>query len=139
MKYQINGSSVFSKCAATIALAMLAMLAGCAAVTHSPAEMQAGAATASPVPPVPRVLASQLEIEFDTGFHRTLLTGSQWQRVGSIAQGTVYQPNLDVFTLEGAHIHEAYLVVDKGTLVGFYLPAERGFSPLKRLLAIHFK
>jgi hypothetical protein len=37
----------------------------------------------------------------------------------------------DVFTIEGAHIHEAYLVVDAGDqLVGFYLPAEQAFSPM---------
>jgi hypothetical protein len=46
---------------------------------------------------------------------------------------------MDVFTVEGSHIHEAYLVVDSGTLVGFYLPAEQSYSKLDQRTAITFK
>jgi opacity protein-like surface antigen len=117
-----------------LAACALAVVAGCASVAYSPAALQTAATS-----PAPRALANPLDIEFDTGFHRTIAAGSQWQQVGAIAQGAVYKPHQDVFTLEGAHIHEAYLVVEQDKLVGFYLPAERGFSPLKRQLAINFK
>ncbi|QJE00375.1 hypothetical protein HH212_10360 [Massilia forsythiae] len=43
-----------------------------------------------------------------------------------------------MFTLEGAHIHEAYLVIRDDTLVGFHLPAEAGFSPLRTPLPLRF-
>jgi hypothetical protein len=136
MASHISSSATCSRLVAAFVLAISTALAGCASVAHTPAVLQADAAMASPAP---RALASQLQIDFDTGYSRTILAGSQWQRVGSIPQGMVYRPHLDVFTLEGAHIHEAYLVVDKDTLVGFYLPAERSFSPLKRQLAVNFK
>ena len=118
-----------------LAACALAVLAACA-VAHTPAAFQPAAANNSAAP---RVLARQLDITLDTGYNRTVAAGSQWQRIGDIGQGAVYKPHLDVFTLEGAHVHEAYLVVDKDTLVGFYLPAERGFSPLKHQLAINFQ
>ncbi|WP_234480884.1 hypothetical protein [Paraburkholderia nemoris] len=37
-----------------------------------------------------------------------------------------------MFTIEGRQVHEAYLVVAKGSLVGFYLPGEAHFSPLDK-------
>lgn len=113
----------------------LAALTGCA-VAHTPTTLRAPAQSEAHAP---RVLARHLDIALDTGYNRSIAAGSRWQRVGSIEQGVVYQPHLDVFTLEGAHVHEAYLVVEKDNLVGFYLPAERGFSPLKHPLAIHFE
>jgi hypothetical protein len=112
----------------------LAVAAGCASVAHTPATLQGASASETP-----RSLARPLQIALDSGFHRTIAAGSQWQRAGSIEQGIVYKPYRDVFTVEGAHIHEAYLVVDKDTLVGFYLPAERGFSPLKQQSTITFQ
>ena len=33
------------------------------------------------------------------------------------------------FTVEGAHVHEAYLVIAGEKLVGFYLPVESSFAP----------
>ena len=36
-----------------------------------------------------------------------------------------------VFTIEGANMHEAYLVLREGRVVGFYLPGERAFSALE--------
>lgn len=117
-----------------LASAAFLALTACASVSHRPAVLDATGVAGAP----PRALSVALEITLDTGFSRTLRAGSRWQRVGAIAEGAVYQPYEDVFTLEGAHIHEAYLVVDKETLVGFYLPAERGFSPLTHSLPVHF-
>jgi hypothetical protein len=49
--------------------------------------------------------------------------------VGRTSEGDVYKPVGRVFTVEGAHIHEAYLVLVGNRLVGFYLPVERAFAP----------
>lgn len=119
-----------------VAACMLALLSACASVAQTPAQLQATPAGASSAV---RTLDTPLDIELDTGYRRTIAAGSQWQQVGSIDQGAVYRPHLNVFTLEGANIHEAYLVVDKDKLVGFYLPAERGFSTLKHQLRVTFK
>jgi hypothetical protein len=111
--------------------AFIFLLAGCAAsVTFTPAEMTATPGQA------PRSLSKPVEIVLDTGYSRTLAVGSQWLRVGSIAQGEVYKSHGSVFTLEGKHVHEAYLVADGNLLVGFYLPVERGFSPLIKKIPI---
>lgn len=107
-------------------ISVLVALAGCA-VTHSPAQLAPLAAAAEPAP---RALAQRVEFRLDTGYSRTLNAGSRWSQIGRIPQGDVYKPYKAVFTLEGAHIHEAYLVVENGNLTGFYLPAERGYSPL---------
>jgi hypothetical protein len=64
------------------------------------------------------------------GYQRTIGKGSVWSRIGRVGEGEVYKPVDRVFTVEGAHVHEAYLVLDGNTIVGFYLPVERAFSPV---------
>jgi hypothetical protein len=85
-----------------------------------------------------QMLAREIRVTFDTGYTRTLRAGSQWVRAGRLVAGQVYRPYRDVFTLEGADMHEAYLVVSGNRLIGFYLPVERGFSPLRNTLPITF-
>jgi predicted acetyltransferase len=48
---------------------------------------------------------------------------------GRSQEGQVYKPVDGVFTVEGAQVHEAHLVLEGDRLVGFYLPVERAFSP----------
>lgn len=108
-------------------------LGGCAAVSHSPATY-----TPSPSAAQPRMLARSAEIDIGTGFKRVLRAGSRWVAAGSIAQGTVHKPVGDVLTLEGSHVHEAWLVIDGDRLVGFYLPVERGFTALQSPITLHF-
>lgn len=109
------------------------LLGGCAAVSHAPATF-----TPSSTVALPRMLARSVDIDIGTGFKRVLRAGSRWVSSGAIAQGTVYKPVGDVLTLEGAHAHEAWLVADDDRLVGFYLPAERGFTPLNTPISLHF-
>jgi len=115
-------------------LSLAVLLAACA-VQYAPADLRAAPSGISGQ----RSLAVPLSVQLRTGYTRELRTGSQWRPVGAIAEGTVYRPVNDVLTLEGAHIHEAYLVVRDDSLVGFYLPAERGFSPLTPSLPLQFK
>jgi hypothetical protein len=107
-------------------LSLSLLLAGCAAnVTHAPAVFAPAAEATRSLFKLEQVV----ELRLATGYNRTLAAGSEWRRVGRIAQGDVYKPNNAIFTLEGAHVHEAWLVVADGRLVGFYLPVEHGFSP----------
>ncbi len=70
------------------------------------------------------------EVTLSTGYSTTLRANTRWELVGTVAQGEVYRTKDQIVTLEGAHIHEAYIVVSQGSLVGFYLPVERTFSPV---------
>ena len=111
-------------------LPLLVLLTSCAiGVTYAPANITPIAA-AGQRPLV--TLDKQVDIQLDTGYTRSLKAGSQWMPVGAVAQGEVYKPYNAIFTLEGTHIHEAWLVVANHQLRGFYLPVERGFSPLKQ-------
>lgn len=102
-------------------LFLAVLLAGCA-VAHQPSSMTALADGGR------LTLAFEVPLRLATGYERTLKQGSQWTRVGQVAEGEVLRPHQHVLTVEGSHIHEAWLVVKDGKLVGFYLPAERAFS-----------
>lgn len=81
-------------------------------------------------------LARAAEVPLSTGYSTTLRPGSRWELVGHLPQGEVYRTRDQVVTVEGAHIHEAYIVIDRGSLVGFYLPVEQTFSPLGQSQAL---
>jgi len=129
----MTNTLLFSRARMLLAASLCMLASACASVSHTPATLTPLAAAPAGAPLTLRTAA---EVHFDTNYSRRLAAGSQWLLVGTVAQGQVYKPHNDVFTLEGAHMHEAYLVVDKGRLVGFYLPAEGGFSPLMRKLDI---
>jgi hypothetical protein len=74
-------------------------------------------------------ILEDVSISVGPGYQRTIGRGTVWTRVGRSAEGEVFKPVDRVFTVEGAHIHEAYLVLDGDRVVGFYLPVERAFSP----------
>jgi hypothetical protein len=114
--------------------ALLLCLSACAAVQYTPTSLTPLAATQA----ADRTLAQQALLRLDTGYERTLKAGSVWRHAGAIPQGDVYRPVGDVFTLEGANIHEAWLVVRGDAVAGFYLPAERAFSPLKSAVPLYF-
>jgi hypothetical protein len=75
-------------------------------------------------------LRQAVVFKLSTGYSRTLAANSSWRSVGRIAQGDVYRPVDGILTLEGRNVHEAYLVVNNATLVGFFLPGESNYSPL---------
>ena len=77
-------------------------------------------------------------IDLPTGYQRSILTGSRWQKVGRTPAGDVYRPVGTVFTIEGANNHEAYLVLRDGRLVGFYLPGERAYSTMPTEVLLPF-
>lgn len=71
-----------------------------------------------------------------TGYTRTLKSGTELRAAGTIPQGRVLKPIDTVFTIEGRHVHEAYLVVSQGQVTGFYLPVEKAFSLLSPAVPI---
>jgi len=74
-------------------------------------------------------ITEDVEVPVSRNYNRVLARGSRWQLVGTTPQGGVYRRSDGVFTVEGAHVHEAYLVLAADRLVGFYLPVEKAFSP----------
>lgn len=119
-----------------LAAALLAIgVAACAP------EIERERATLEPVsnsqPARDLVIARTTDIYLSSNYVRTLVAGSRWSPAGRLAGGTVYRPTDGaVFTIEGAHVHEAHLVVREGMLVGFYLPGELAASWLARPIPI---
>lgn len=75
-------------------------------------------------------LQQEVKVNLPTGYSRILKKGTKWDFVGTTPDGDVYKTKDQVLTVEASNIHEAYIVVSSGNLVGFYLPVERSFSPL---------
>jgi hypothetical protein len=71
-------------------------------------------------------------LRLDSGYNRTISAGTQFTQIGRIKEGAVLKPLSTTFTVEGAHMHEAYPVLDDRRIVGFYLPVERAFTPLSQ-------
>src|SRR5262245_11760805 len=110
-----------------LVLAGLLWLGGCA--SEVPRHLVDFTPSASPSR---LALSRAVTVELDSGYLRSVPAGTEFIEVGSTPQGTVYRPANTVFTIEGAHMHEAYPVVKGGRVVGFYLPVEKSFSPLSR-------
>jgi len=116
-----------------VACVAVASLSACAPmVSTTPAALVSDHATG----PSRIQLKSPTEIHLETGYTRTLASGSSWQRVGALPQGGVYRPVGTIFTIEGRQVHEAYLVIADQRLVGFYLPGEQAYSPLSTAVPI---
>ena len=86
------------------------------------------------------VIKSAVEItQTPCGYNRTLRQGTHWDCVGTIPEGEVYKPLDQVFTVECSHVYEAYLVMSKDSLVGFYLPVEKEFVSISNKMALPIK
>lgn len=63
---------------------------------------------------------------------------THWRLLGSIEKGQVFEPIDQVVTVNGFNVHEAYIVVREGRVIGYYLPYEKSFveaEPVKIDLA----
>lgn len=74
-------------------------------------------------------IAQEARVESSSGYGRILTKGSIWEFRGTLPQGAVYKRVNGIFTIEGKHVHEAFLVIADNQLVGFYLPVEQAYSP----------
>lgn len=79
------------------------------------------------------VLMKEISVSLPTGYASTLNRDSRWKLVGSIKRGDIYETSDQVVTLQASDMHEAYIVVKDGYLVGFYLPVEKTFAPASRV------
>jgi hypothetical protein len=112
------------------ALACFSLLGGCAfEVVRSPVNI-------TPVKGSEFVLTQPAYLVLDSGYQRTINSGTTFLEVGTTQYGVVLKPLNTSFTIEGAHMHEAYPVIQNGTVTGFYLPVEKSFSPLTKPIAI---
>ena len=103
----------------------LAALAACAPeVVHRPARLSAG--------PPGRTFISERAVTAPLNwvYSTNVPAGVEFLELGVIREGHVMKPTNRVMTVESANNHEAYPVVDRGRLVGFYLPFERAFAPI---------
>ena len=122
--------------ARAITITLLATFMGCASeVTRVPSQLTA----ISPADSVKVVLTgADVEIRLDTSYIRSLKHGSAWIPIGKLSQGVVYKPVDTILTVEGAHIYEAYIVVEEERLTGFYLPVEKAFTPVSHKPLLKF-
>jgi hypothetical protein len=70
---------------------------------------------------------------------RVLSKGTVWNLFGYIPEGEVYKSRDQVLTVECSNIHEAHLVISGGTIVGLYLPVEKGFVALSKPIALNIE
>lgn len=77
-------------------------------------------------------------VRLPSGYSRHIRAGSVWMQSGTVEGGVAYKATKDVFTIEGTHVHEAYLLLDGNRLVGFYLPGERAVSWLEQKVTLKF-
>jgi len=69
-------------------------------------------------------------------YGRELRQHTRWEHIGSVTQGEVFRSKDQILTLECSNIYEAYLVVQEGRLVGFFLPVQQGFVSLSESIVL---
>jgi len=110
------------------------MLGACASV-----QMQPTTLTTADGEPTVITVERDTEVKLDTGYTRTVRAGTRFAFVGTVPQGKVYRPIDAVLTVEGTHMHEAWVVADGEKLVGFYLPVEKSFVALSAVPTLLIK
>lgn len=117
-------------------LLALLLVSGCATeVSRAPADLAAVSQTQAR-----RIVTVQpIDITLDSGYRRTIKAGVVLLEFGNISAGQVYKPINTIFTVEGKHMHEAYIVLRNERVVGFYLPVEKAFSPLSQPVVLSTK
>jgi hypothetical protein len=110
------------------------MLGACASVQMQPT-------TLTPAQGEPTIITVErdTEVKLDTGYTRTVRAGTRFAFVGTVPQGKVFRPIDAVLTVEGTHMHEAWVVADGEKLVGFYLPVEKSFVALSSVPTLLIK
>jgi hypothetical protein len=86
---------------------------------------------ASADPTAVYVLEKQTVIKADNAANTTLRSGTTWLHVGSIEEGDVFKTRDQVVVVNSFNVQEAYIVVQEGKVVGYYLPVEKTFVKSK--------
>jgi hypothetical protein len=106
--------------------ALLLALVACASEVY---RRDAALSEAPAAAPTRIEIAKEAYLQLPAGYSRALPQGSVWNLRGGLPEGAVYRRADGIFTVEGAHVHEAYLVIAANQLVGFYLPVEKAYAP----------
>lgn len=77
--------------------------------------------------------------EAPCGYDRTLRQDTRWDLIGRIPEGDIYKSRDQVLTVECSNVHEAYIVVLDSSIVGFYLPVEKGFVKISNKIKLSIK
>jgi hypothetical protein len=85
------------------------------------------------------VLQQNIDVPLKSWSTTHLNKDTTWQYVGHIEKGDVYKTKDQIVTVEGPNVYEAYIVIFDGSLVGFYLPVEKAFSPIKAAIKLPMK
>jgi hypothetical protein len=115
-----------------LSTALILGLTACVDPAMQPSAILSGAPAASSVYVVQATVRSNASNTND----RDLRQGSTWTALGTIDQGTVYKPLDTVLTVEHFDVYEAYIVVRDKNWVGFWLPVEKAFVPMSKLIPI---
>ncbi len=129
----MNGGLISRKC---WACALGLVLSGCAFDVVSVRQVPAAVSMVNPGDSHAFILAKRLEVCLGTGFPTILKPQTTWRQVGVIEYGEVYRTADQIVKVEASNIHEAQIVVSNQWLVGFYLPVEKTFAPLKSPAAL---
>jgi hypothetical protein len=96
------------------------------------------ALVASADPTAVYVLEKETAVKAGNAANTTLRSGTTWLLVGSIEKGNVFKTKDQVVVVNSFNVHEAYIVVQGDTVVGYYLPVEKTFvksKPVKIILS----
>jgi hypothetical protein len=122
-----NGSRN-SRLIAVPVLCLLSLCPGCAfdvvRLTQSPTQYEAVPATGRTW-----TLHDDLKVTIASGWATPLRQGTNWRQVGKIKEGDVLKTTDQIVTVEASNLFEAYPVVERGSVVGFFLPVENSFTP----------
>lgn len=129
---------IFSRALLAACAVLCLALAGCAMDIVSVKQLPA---TLTPLgaPSPAFTLQNDASIAIGTGFKTRLKKGTTWRKVGTLGQGDVFTTRDQVVTVEASHIHEAQVVISGGSVVGFYLPVERTFTPASTPVPVAFE
>jgi hypothetical protein len=85
------------------------------------------------------ILAEPINIKMDVWRNIALKKDTEWIYVGQINEGEIYKTNDQIVMLDGFNAFEANLVLSGNKLMGFYLPVEKTFTPLKYPVLLKIK
>jgi hypothetical protein len=117
--------------------AVLVVMMGCATeIRREPASLTAPAMAVDQRKTI--TVNEEAVVFLSSGYTRKIRAGTVWRESGTLDGRVAYRAIGEVFTIEGSNVHEAYLLLDGNTVVGFYLPGEKAVSWLERKVDLNY-
>jgi hypothetical protein len=83
------------------------------------------------------ILPDNVKVRIASGRATLLKKNTTWRQVGKIKDGDVLKTADQVVAVGASNQFEAYPVIDRGKLVGFFLPVQQSFTPADPPVAIN--